>query len=232
MYRKGFQALVGSVICFPSLQFRRETGECRRISALEPVPRHASAVRHVLKLGTFASSRYKNGIFETETRLVLMGAHPVMGEKGVSLRSSSAAPPQPEVHDATRGEGGAVLSSVGSLQRSPRPSSPRAPPTSRSRSPGPREIARAVRRFSEVVDQGRGACGVPSPGPTSRAIPNYHDNETEPAQPEEAASSQRPSRRVPAGQITALFWNRTISQRPRASSPSHCSKHARSARGA
>ena len=31
-------------------------------------------------------------------------------------RIPSAAPPQPKVHDATRGEGGAALSSVGSLQ--------------------------------------------------------------------------------------------------------------------
>ena len=71
----------------------------------------------------------------------------------VAAVNPSAAPPQPKVHDARRGEGGAALSSVGSLQRSPQPSLPHALPTSSSCSPRPREIARTARRFSEVVDQ-------------------------------------------------------------------------------
>ena len=48
-----------------------------------------------------------------EVRQVLRHV-PVLYEKFIRL--PSAAPPQPKVHGATRGEGGAALSSVGSLQ--------------------------------------------------------------------------------------------------------------------
>ena len=47
---------------------------------------------------------------------------------------------------------------------------------------------------------------------TGRTIPNYHDDETKPARPEEAASFQRPPRRVPATHVGTPSGNHSTAQ--------------------
>jgi hypothetical protein len=63
----------------------------------------------------------------------------------------SAAPPRPEVHDATRGEGGSALSSVSSLQRSRRSSTFMLDLAPKRVEHGTDLVERSARRFSELV---------------------------------------------------------------------------------